>query len=135
MATITGNFLDLFIQANKTSSIIAGQLFFYNSNKAQMEIVSGSKGRARKGLQIRYILIILLAVSKLGQILNLKYFVKDHIGIISKTSEINLCIVVLLLSILAAERYRVRGWFPQDYVAFINGTIQIEKSYGQGNFK
>lgn len=48
-------------------------------------------------------------------------------------TDINLCLMMMLICIFAAERYKVRGNFPDDFVNFFNQVVQAETIFIRGN--
>lgn len=122
--------LQIALQANRTFPSFVGQLFEYNVKEGKVEIIPGG---ALLGFRIRWFFLLLNAAITLLRIFNDHLFAKTETEIgLHKKAHLNLSVMMFLICILAGERYRLRAKCPQDYVAFFNGTIQIEWNFSKG---
>lgn len=124
-------FLKTLVLTHRSCSTICGQMITYNPKKLAGFEVSSKKG-TRTGYQLRCVLFIMAAVQAVCRLLVLgtrptKDFYND-----SSRLEASMCIMMTIISILVAERYRVRGKFRFEYVAYYNGILLAESKYEKG---
>ncbi len=124
---LTENFLSVIIRAYQISPNIAGQQLIYNFENQKFEAIHELS--TLNGLKRRFILFCLITIATIIRIIGLKLKMKAPRET-NVSVETNICIMILFMFTVVAERYRIRGKFPNDFVDFLNGVIVTEKSYG-----
>ncbi len=124
------NFLEIFVQANQASAKFAGQLFTHDAKTNKIQTLHSG---ARKGFKARSMFLFIIAVVMLVRFVDDNYHTENGTdnGTRKKAKQ-NMYILMFFLCIVVGERYRIRAEFPQDYASFLNGAIEIEKTYSRG---
>ncbi len=117
-------FLEIIIQANNSSPKITGRLFAYNTSKNKFELASSKSAKIE--FRNRWIFLLLNAAAILLRILDAKFLNAHQVGILNKTVEINICVTLCFICIVIGEGYRIRAKYPEDYLSFLNKTIEME---------
>lgn len=127
---LSEHFVVILAHANKTFPKVAGQIFTYNTKKKIFEV--NNKDKATKGFQMRSIFLFSNAAAILLRIISTYFQANDESSQSKMKTEMNLCMMMLYGCIVPAERYRVRGYFPENFVTFFNQVIQVETRQNQG---
>lgn len=127
---LSENFVVILAHANKTFPKVAGQIFTYNTKKKIFEV--NNKDRATKGFKMRSIFLFSNAAAILFRILNTYFQATTESSQSKLKTEMNLCMMMLFGCVVSAERYRVRGNHPENFVTFFNQVIQVETRLNQG---
>lgn len=125
------NFVEILIDANQMSSKVAGHLFTFNVQKKCFKLRNNDG--ARTGFKRRSMFLFLNSSALLLRILSIQFIPSTETDKDNLNTEMNLCIMMLFICILPAERYRVRGNFPEYFVGFFNAVIQVETTLIKGN--
>lgn len=125
--------LKLLVQANQACPRLAGEIFRYNEGKVcnqSITIISGKK--AKFGVLIRSLVLLVVSFSMILRIRHLQ--MNKAYGNLNASEKVymNLCVITLFNSILNAERYRVRGYFPEKFASFVNSLFVMEDRYFKG---
>ncbi len=123
---LANNFLPILINANAMSPKICGQLFTFETHGHKFVLIDPKC--VAKAFKIRWILLLFLSFSFFIRCVNLKFSDNYKNTVFETNVSIMMCIVILTIS----ERYRIRGTFPEDFLAFLNGAMEIETKYIKG---
>lgn len=129
---VTENFLQTVIQGYQESPKIAGQLLIYNYKNQKFEKVL--QKRAQIGLKIRFIVFYFLTLATVVRIMDSNLQMKGNERKGNPIVETNMCIMVLFVFVLFAERYRSRSESPGDFIDFLNGAILLEQKCERGKY-
>lgn len=125
--------LKLLIQANQACPKIAGKIFKCPEGKGYGKIIEIIPGKqAKLGILIRCFILVLVSCS---MVLRIGYLQLNKTNGNSNPSEklcMNLCVLTFFIAIVNAERYRVRGYFPEKFVLIINSLYVIKVRYFKG---
>lgn len=127
---LTENFIDVLVNANQWSPKLAGKLIKYNDHKKCFEIYD--KNCIKKGYKIRSLFLLFNATALLLRILVINFPRKFQSSKSTNNTDMNLCFMMLLICIVPAERYRVRGKFPDEFATFFNQIIRFEGIHIRG---
>lgn len=120
---LTGNFIQILVEANKWSTTIAGQLFRYNANR---KYFAGSDEKNQKWFKVRSIFLLFNAAAVILRMLIMSYSTVLQTDKSYNRSDMSLCVMMLFICLVPAERYRVRGNFPEEFITFFNQVIQVQ---------
>lgn len=126
------NLLDMLIRGNQMSPKIAGKLFTYD--EVQNAILILPEPQARVYFKLRYIMFVLLAGQVICRLLDSKLNTEHKPYMGNEMVETNLCIIWFIGSLVVGERYKIRGYRPEDYTSFVNGAISTELKQDEGIF-
>lgn len=127
---LTENFSKILAEANTMSPRVTGHLFIYNSKRNRFETRSNN---AKNGFKARSFFLFVNGGAVLLRILNSNVSgcnTEACKGTV--TTDMNLSIMMMLVCIVIAERYRVRGTNPDDFATFFNQVIQVETLLRRG---
>lgn len=128
---LTENFIDIVLKANRVSSKIAGCLLAYDIERNIVEIPNKDVVKARYRMRAKFLFLNAAFLFTRAVSIQLQMSAK------TKQSQLNtnlkLCIMMMFACISTAERYRVRGNFPEDYGMFLNRLLQVERDFINGN--
>lgn len=120
---LTGNFIQILVEANKWSTTIAGQLFTYNASR---KYFVDSDAKNQKTFKVRSMFLLLNAAAVILRMLIMSNSTVLQTDKSYNRSDMSLCVMMLFICLVPAERYRVRGNSPEDFIAFFNQVIQVE---------
>lgn len=127
---LSENFLEIWVQAHKTSPKIVGQLLLYNETSKSAKILPENKAteHTTKGFKLRWIFLLSIQLSMLLRILDLKFSPNYE----NKTVEINLCAMMLFICVETSEGYRVWAYNPNLFLSFFNNIFLFERKHNAG---
>ncbi len=124
--------LKLLIQANQACPRLTGKIYKFNKgNTKPVEVIPGNQ--AKLGVLLRCYILVIVSCS---MVLRVGYLQKNKTNGKLNTSEkvyMNLCAQTFFIFILNTERYRSRGYFPENFVTFVNSLSVMEARYFKGN--
>lgn len=123
------NFLQVLIQANEMSPFIAGQLFTFQAKTQKFKVLN--KNQIINGFQVRWLLFLVISFTFLFRIMLSLSNANNH-NMNTTVVEVNVSIMMVVITLIASDRYRIRGSYPEDFVSFFNGTMEIEQKYSKG---
>lgn len=126
---LTGNFIEILVEVNKWSTKIAGQLFTYNVTRKCF--VDWDK-QNKKLFTIRSIFLFFNTAAVLLRMLIMNFSTVNQTDKSKHITDMSFCVMMLFVCLVPAERYRVRGTFPEEFVTFFNQIIQVETIETQG---
>ncbi len=119
-------FLEILLEANEASPKLAGQLFVYHTKLHKFDTLR--KHSSTNPYQYRWLFLLTVVAI---MILRNVYSKKDYSG--NGTAKSRLSTMMIILVLVVVEHYRIRGFFAQDYISFLNAATFIERKYDSGN--
>lgn len=130
--TSSKEFVDIIVNANKWSPILSGQLFAWNIKTNKIEILK--KNGTRLGFKFRWRFLLFIVASMVVRIVNLNISKTTPNQMETKTVEIKLCIMMIIMCLCVSECYRVWSYFPEPFIAFLNGIIDMDINVKEGRY-
>lgn len=126
--------LTILIQANQICPKLAGLILQLNNGPTQtIKIIPGKTAKVK--ILIRWFILIFLAFLLLLRTLNLIMDKTENKLNASNKVYINVCVLTFFVFMVTAERYRIRGYFSNHFVSFVNSLFLMEKEYFKGKNK
>lgn len=127
--------IDVLIQGNQACPRLAGLIIEYQKSPSKrIHIIPGTK--AKFGVLIRSFAMICMGFLMLLRILDLQANKTEPKLNASEKVYMQLCIITFFTAMVTAERYRIRGYFPEHFTSFVNSLFLMEARYfgGKINF-
>lgn len=122
--------INILIQANQACPRLAGIIIQLNSAPSKtISVIPGNIAKVK--ILIRWLVLMFLAFLVLLRILILQFNKKEELNT-SKKVYIFLCIETFFMFTTTGERYRIRGYFPDHLVSFVNSLFVMEEQYFRG---
>lgn len=128
---LTLEFLRLLKTGFEMSPYIVGQLFTYSPDTHKFSVVY--KKKTAQYFQIRWLFALFISVALL--LLTFRSQKGSLVSGLGKAAETNMGLLTSDIVYLASEGFRIRLRYSHEFIAFLNGAIQLEMKLTKGSPK